>query len=178
MLAKHGTVRPQPPSDWTGTIQLPECVGRFYEEVGPGDVTINARGNPFFLPSLAALWEYQTGYRWDASGKPSKYWNDDWLVIGSDQCEAAFILSRTSGRILHELHGCGTWRPVEIFSDLNTMAACLATLGTLVAVAGKRFTADDCTIRPEQVERAVERLRRFLPSKETARSVIVRIGWI
>jgi hypothetical protein len=48
LLAEHGPVRSQQPTDWTGSFSLPTSLLTFYQEVGPFDVTIEQYGNPFF----------------------------------------------------------------------------------------------------------------------------------
>jgi len=55
--------RPQSVNEWKGEFEVPEVVVAYYEEVGPADVRIESTGNPWFLPSLAGLWEFQGGYR-------------------------------------------------------------------------------------------------------------------
>jgi hypothetical protein len=170
-------VRPQPASDWTGDLCLPACLECFYETVGPFDVTIQQAGNPFFLPRLSALWDMQLGYRWSLSGEPCEDWDNDWLAV-AHECEAVFILSCRSGRVLHDLHGGGTWRPTELFPDLNTMAACLASLGAMAISAGNEFTAPDCTIRTVYLDRAVVELQEFLGSSASARFVLGKLGWV
>jgi hypothetical protein len=55
LLALHGEVRPQPSSDWTGPFPIPAAVERFYQEVGPANVTIEAHGNPFFEPIFSPV---------------------------------------------------------------------------------------------------------------------------
>ena len=129
LLALHGEVRPQPPSDWTGAFPIPPAVGRFYREVGPANVTIEAHGNPYFLPSLADVWQFQAGYRWNGlSGEPIADWPDDWIVVAYEG-GAPFIFVRSSGVVLHAYHGEGDWDAGEMFPNLNSMAACLAHRG-------------------------------------------------
>lgn len=95
---------PQPEGKWGGEFSLPAEVARYYAELGPDDVTIDAYGNPFFLPSLAGLWEFQAGYRFHPKTiKPFEGWSDDWLVVGH-QGSDPFIFSRSSSRILYALH--------------------------------------------------------------------------
>jgi hypothetical protein len=65
LLTMHGPVRPQSPKDWKGGIDLPNPVARFFQQVGPVDITIESYGNPFFLPRLSGLWKFQRGYGWD-----------------------------------------------------------------------------------------------------------------
>jgi hypothetical protein len=177
LLSMHGAVRPQPPDDWTGVLSLPAPVERFFQEVGPVDITIESYGNAFFLPRLAALWEFQGGYRWNGlTGQPIEDWNDDWLVV-ADQGGDPFIFSRASGRVLHAVHGTGAWEPGKIFADLNTMAACLGHLGAVVVSAGAAFTDDDCLIRPEYRERALVGLRQLVGSTSETESILETLAW-
>src|SRR5262245_369764 len=177
LLARHGNVQAQPPGDWTGAFPLPALVEQFYQEVGPADVTIASHGNPFFLPRLSGLWQFQAGYRWNAlNGVPIKDWHDDWLVIAGEGGDP-FIFSRTTGRILFDEHGRGIWEPEELFADLNTMAACLARLGDVVQSAGASFTDENDRIRREHRERALAGLREFIASTADAEFVLAELGW-
>lgn len=177
LLALHGEVRPQSPSDWTGTLPITPAVERFYREVGPSNVTIQAHGNPFFLPCLADLWQFQAGYRWNGlSGEPIEDWNDDWLVV-ADQGGDPFIFDRASGAVSHDYHGEGDWDAGEMFPDLNAMAACLAQLGAIVSEAGDEFLADDYSVRPEYRALASARLEELLGAKPDAEAVLDVLGW-
>jgi hypothetical protein len=177
LLSMHGIVQPQPPDDWTGIFPLPPSVERFFQQVGPADITIEDYGNPFFLPRLAALWEFQAGYRWNGlTGQPIEGWDDDWLVV-ADQGGDPFILSRASGSVLHAVHGSGVWAPAVMFADLNTMAACLGHLGAVVVSAGEAFSDEDCLIRPECHEQALAGLQQLLGVTSEAESVLERLGW-
>ena len=177
LLALHGEVRPQPPSDWTGSFAIPPAVERFYGEVGPANVTIEAHGNPYFLPCLAELWEFQAGYRWNGlSGEPIEDWNDAWLVV-ADQGGDPFIFERSSGVVLHAYHGEGKWEGCEIFPDLNTMAACLAQIGKIVSEAGDAYMEKDCSIRCGFRELASARLKELFGSKSDAEMVLGVLGW-
>jgi hypothetical protein len=136
LLARHGTTASQKAGDWTGPFSLPHQLEDFFETVGPVDIGIEGYGNPYFLPRLAGLWEYQAGYRYDPdTGAALEGWDDDWLVV-ADEGADPFIFSRSKGSILFAHHGEGEWDPAELFPDLNTMAACLATLGLVVSEAG------------------------------------------
>jgi hypothetical protein len=177
LLSFHGDICPQPPGDWTGKLPLPAAVERFFQELGPVDITIESYGNAFFLPRLAALWEFQNGYRWDGlTGWPIADWNDDWLVI-ADQGGDPFILSCASGRVLHAVHGTGVWESEEMFADLNLMAACLGLLGVVATYACEPFTDADGRIRPERRELALVGLRQLLDSTSEAESILKRLGW-
>jgi hypothetical protein len=177
LLSKHGIVRPQPPSDWTGTFPLPATVEQFYQEVGPADIYIDSYGNSFFFPTLASLWTFQAGYRWNGlNGEAIIDWDDDWLVV-ADQGGDPFILSRLSGAVLHAEHGLGYWEAGELFPDLTTLAACLGQLGAVVTSAGKQFTDDDCCIRPIYRDEALTALKQLLGSSEDAEHVLESLGW-
>jgi hypothetical protein len=177
LLALHGEVRSQPSSDWTGAFPIPSAVERFYREVGPCDVTVEAHGNPYFLPCLADLWQFQAGYRWNGlNGEPIEDWPDDWLVV-ADEGGDPFILARSSGVVLHAYRGEGEWDADEMFPDLNTMAACLAQIGTIVLEAGDDFTEEDCSIRSKYRALGSARLQELLGSKTEAEAVLGALGW-
>jgi hypothetical protein len=177
LLALHGEVRSQLASDWTGDLPLPPAVERYYQEVGPCNVTIGAHGNPYFLPCLADLWKFQAGYRWNGlSGEPIEDWNDDWFVV-ADEGGDPFIFERSSGVILHAYHGEGEWDAGEMFPDLNTMVACLAQIGAIVLDAGDDYTEEDCSVRPKYRALASGRLQELLGSKSEAEAVLRVLGW-
>jgi hypothetical protein len=177
LLALHGVVRPQPPSDWTGTFPIPPAVERFYRDVGPFNVTIEAHGNPYFLPRLADLWQFQAGYRCDGfSGEPFDDWPDDWLVV-ADEGGDPFILARSSGAVMHSCHGEGAWNARETFHDLNAMAACLAQIGGIVIEAGREYMEEDCSIRSQYCDLASARIQELLGSKAKAEAVLEELGW-
>lgn len=177
LLAFHGDVRPQPPSDWTGAFPIPPDVERFYREIGPANVTIEAHGNPYFLPSLGDLWQFQAGYRWNGlSGEPIEDWPDDWIVV-ADEGGDPFIFVRSSGEVLHAYDGEGEWDAREMFPDLNTMAASLAQIGGIVLEAGNEYLEEDCSIRPKYRALASARLQELLGSKPDAEAVLEVLGW-
>jgi hypothetical protein len=156
---------------------LPPAVERFYREVGPADITIEAHGNPYSLPSLVDLWEFQAGYRWNGlSGEPTEDWPDEWLVVAMESGDP-FIFVRSSGVVLHAYHGEGEWDAGEMFPDLNTMAACLAQIGAIVHEAGDDFTKEDCSILSKYRALALARLQELLSSKSEAEAVLGSLGW-
>jgi hypothetical protein len=177
LLAMHGEVCAQPPSDWKGAFPIPQEIERFYIEVGPTNVTIEAHGNPYFLPSLADLWQFQAGYRWNGlSGEPIEDWPDDWPVI-ADEGGDPFIFVRSSGVVLHAHHGEGDWDAGEMFPDINTMAACLAQIGAIVLEAGDEYMEEDYSIRLKYRELTSARLQELLGSKAEAEAVAGVLGW-
>ena len=177
LLALHGEIRPQTSSDWAGAFPIPPAVERFYQEVGPLNVTIEAHGNPYFLPSLCDLWQFQAGYRWNGlSGKPIDDWPDEWLVV-ADEGGDPFIFDRSSGVVLHAYHGEGEWDAGEMFPDLNTMAGCLAQIGAIVLESRRAYTEEDCSIRPNYCALALTRLQELLGSRFEAEAVLRVLGW-
>jgi hypothetical protein len=177
LLTLHGEVRPQPSSDWTGDFPIPRDVERFYREVGPANVTIEAHGNAYFLPSLSELWQFQDGYRWNGLiGEPIEDWPDDWLVVAHEGGDP-FIFVRSSALVLHAYHGEGEWDAGEMFPDLNTMAACLAQIGAIVLESGRDYMEEACSIRPKYRTLASARLEELLGSKSEAEAVLEVLGW-
>jgi hypothetical protein len=177
LLASHGEVRPQPSSDWTGSFPIPPAVKRFYQEVGPVDVNIEAHGNGYFLPSLANLWNFQAGYRWNGlDGVLIEDWNDDWLVVAGEGGDP-FIFQRTAGTVLHAFCGERAWDASEMFPDLNTMAACLAQIGKLISEAGDSYQEKDCSIRSEFTELVSARLQELLGKKSDAETTLRMLNW-
>ena len=175
LLELHGNCMPQDASEWVGNIPLPDPIAAFYREVGPIDITIEGFGNPTSIPRLSKLWEHQAGYRWNGlTGEAIDDWDNNWIVVAF---EAGDPYIHSNGRVLHAQHGAGVWEPSEIFPDLNTMAACLATLGAVILNAGDEFTDDDCRIRPEFRAAALARLAEILGRKSAAEIVIEIAGW-
>ncbi len=175
LLEVHGTCRSQEASEWTGDIPLPDALAVFYREVGPDNITIEGYGNPIFIPSLSQLWDRQTSYRWNGlTSEPITGWDNDWIVV-ADEGADPFIYYH--GRILFALHGEGAWEPREIYPDINSMAACMATLGSVVVNAGNEFTDDESFIRPEFRAEAISRLTTLLGSENEAEIIIETAGW-
>jgi hypothetical protein len=174
-LAPHGTLRPQSADEWTGPFAIPNSLELFFKKVGPVDVLVSGYGNPFSLPRLAALWDFQAGYRWDGNnGVREPTWDDDWLAVATD-FGAVYILECSSGRVLFNLHG--PWEPTNIFVDLNTMAACFGYLGTTIANAGEAYFNEDSTIRPECLVETIEGLKPILGEGPDVEEVLSMVGW-
>jgi hypothetical protein len=177
LLAEHGHVRSQLISDWGGSILLPVKVADYYDQVGPVDITIRGYGNPYFLPRLEKLWDFQAGYRWNGiTGEAIEDWDDEWLVI-ADEGGDPFIFDRASSKVLFARHGEGAWNPEKWFDDLPTMAACLATLGCIVRTAGDSFTDADFCVRPEHRAQAIERIAEIVGSRSGAQAIVEGAGW-
>jgi hypothetical protein len=177
LLELHGETRVQPASNWKGAFPLPPAVEQLYREVGPFNVTIEGYGNPYFLPALAGLWQFQAGYRWNGlSGEPCKDWPGDWLVV-ADEGGDPFIFVRSSGAILYALHGTGKWEANEIFPDLNTMAACLAQIGAIVLEVAAGDDMDEDDDEDDTVYKlASVRLQKLLGIKSKVKTVLSLLG--
>ncbi len=155
----------------------PAELERFYREVGPLDCTLESAGNPFFLPSLARLWQRQAGYRWHGiSGERLSGWQDDWLVV-ADQGADPFILETGSGRILFDLHGGRGWDPAPCFDDLWQMAASLVCFGEVWSGAGEDILLDDCSVAPRYRQQLVDELQPILGSRQRAEDLADEFGW-
>ena len=179
LLERHGELHPQPPTDWRGEFLIPPAVERFYEEIGPVNVSVESCGIPYLLPSLADLWGRTGQYRWDVSfdspPNSEKDWSEDWVVVADAGGFEALIFARTSGRILRASLYEERWDPVEVFPDLNTMAGCLGTLGTIIRDAGRSFTDDDDEIRPKYRQEAIDQLALLLGSELGAEAILVHL---
>src|SRR5262245_60390460 len=163
---------------WHGEFPLPDEVAHYYEELGPEDITIEGYGNPFFLPSLARLWEFQAGYRFHPyTNERFEDWLDDWLVIAS-QGGDPFIYSRSSGRILHALHGQGVWDADEMFSSLEGMVTTFTIIGDVVVSAGDDLTDEESYLREKYVKQAKQRISLVLGSMSEAEVVLDSLGWV
>jgi hypothetical protein len=177
LIAFHGSVRSQGPAEWSGSIDCPEELLRYYAHIGPDSVTIEGYGNPYFLPSLSDLWSFQAGYRWNGlTNEPISDWPNEWLVV-ADEGGDPFIYSTSSKSVLFAHHGEGSWEADQLFSSVEEMAACLATLGRIVAEAGDAFTDDLSYIRPEHYRSAAAALTKILGASARADDVLAQLGW-
>lgn len=171
LLSEFGSLQSQAASEWTGELSLPNEIAEFYNEIGPVELYIEAYGNPFYIPRLSKLWEFQAGYRWNGmTGEPSDVWNDDWIVV-ADESANPFIFSRTRGTIWFAQHGQGAWKPIELFPNIYTMAACLAEIGRVIVGAGNDF-ADDMAIRPKYANEIISSFTKLLGSKSKAEQAL------
>lgn len=176
LLAAHGEVRPQPAADWKGSFALPPQIEQFYWGVGPCNINIELPENPCFLPRLSELWAFQVGYRWSGlNDEPIHDWLDAWLVVASLGGDP-FIFHRRTGSILHDFHGSGKWEPQYLFEDLNSMAACLAQLGTIFRQNGRGLWDDNGCMLAEQRGLAIDQIGELLGSKLNATLVLDRLG--
>ena len=164
-------------SDWTGAIALPQAIAKFYREVGPDNIAIAGSGNPFHIPSLARLWNYQAGYRWNGiTGEPAAGWNPEWIAV-ADVSDAVFIFSDDRGEILFAMHGGNAWNPVQLFPDVNSMAACLGAVGSIIADAGVDFLDDNCQVRSSHKLTALARLVALIGSQSHAETIWQCVGF-
>ncbi len=170
-------LRPQTADDWQGEYPLPPAVATYYAELGPDDVSIRGYGNGYYLPGLANLWTYQTGYRTHGhTGERIPDWQEDWLVVGDEGADP-FIFSRERGTVLPAYHGEGHWQPQELFHDLAEMVTTLAILGEIVTLAGKSLTDKDCLLQARYLEEARARLTPVAGSAERAADILAALEW-
>lgn len=174
----HERLLPQSANKWRGEFPLPNEVAHYYSALGPVDVTLDDYGNPFFLPSLARLWEFQAGYRYHPGTKERfADWLDDWLVI-ANQGGDPFIYSRSSGTILHALHGQGVWEADELFANLEQMVTAFAIIGGVVVGAGEDLPDTEGYLKGEHVAAARASLVRWLGSEAKADVMLASLGWV
>lgn len=177
LLSEHGQTCSEGLDDWSGKIELPNEIANFYRDIGPSNITIEGCGNPYFLPRLDILWDYQCGYRWDGNtGERLDDWLDQWLVV-ADEGADPFIFDQETGRILYAMHGMGVWEPEEVFPDIYTMAACLATLGSVVREMGSGFYDVDYNIQPQARQLAVKKLKLIVGSNADVELILTNLGW-
>jgi hypothetical protein len=169
----------QLPSDWTGPFLLPEPLVDYYARVGPVNITLKGYGNPYFLPSLARLWGYQEGYRYNGkTGQVFEDWNDDWLVV-ADEGADPFILSRSTGEVSYAVHGVGYWKPDVLFDDLEEMVTCLLILGAVTSSAPiMDFTDEESLIKPGYYAGALNQLGDYFSSPGKAKNLLEKLGWV
>jgi len=176
-LEKHGSIQSQSINDWKGIVSLPKDIEIFYKEIGPNNIYIKSYGNPYFLPSLDKLWDFQAGYRWNGkTGEMIHEWNKEWFVI-ADEGGNPFIYSAKTTKIYFSEHGNGEWELKEIFNNLFCMAASLAILGKLVKEAGKTFLDENCFIYPKYLSLAKEYLADTLDNGDLPENTLNLLGW-
>jgi hypothetical protein len=170
------TLRTQTVEDWKGPFPLPPEVVIYYEEVGPFELEIWGYGNPWYVPSLAALWDLQAGYRYDPNGgEHLDGWNDSWLVMANEGGDP-FILDVKNGRVLYDLHGQGVWNPKPLFENLLEMISTFGVLGGISLRAGKDLT-DDEGIRSKYQSEALSSLQSIIGNRERSVAVLEKLGW-
>ncbi|AWH21145.1 hypothetical protein [Stenotrophomonas sp. ZAC14D2_NAIMI4_6] len=178
-----GPLQAQDENHWQGPFPLPAVVARFYAQVGPLGIEINAKvghagitipGLEVWIPPLQRLWSHQAGYRWHGiSGEPIEDWPSNWLVI-ADLGADPFILDMDDGRILFAQHGRGHWDAGVFLDDLRTLMAALAAAGAVYLQAGDDLYNDDDEggIRAEHQETAVQAVAQVLGDRLQAESFI------
>src|SRR5262249_52689276 len=176
LLSTHGETRPQSISDWRGPFPLPPALEVFYLAVRPLDITIAGDGNPYFLPRLSELWNFQAGYSYHAyTGEALNIWQRNWLVVAAEGSDP-FIFDSNTEAILYDFVGRGHWDPDEAFPDLNSMAACLASIGSVVVGAGEDLTDDENYIKEKYCLELTRRLEGGLETPAQVASVLARLG--
>ena len=174
LLETHGECSRQDASEWTGPIPLPQPILEFYRDVGPQNIEVPGYGKSVFFPRLSELWEHQAGYRWNAqSGKQDNEWNENWIVVAD---QGADPLIHHQGQVLFAFHGTGSWTARPLFRDLNTMAASIASIGSIVERAGSQLTDERSIVHPKIRTQLIEQLSEFLAFEET-QTVLGVLGW-
>lgn len=176
LLCRHGQCATQDIEEWAGPFELPAPLRDFYSDVGPQDVCIEGYGNPTTIYSLKKLWDRQAGYRWNGlTNEPIENWPPDWVVV-ADEGGDPYLFDMKTTRILYARHGTGEWDAGEIYPDINTMAACIATLGCVI-LDSDDFENKDGDVNPARRMDAVERLTKILGDKSSAESIVEVAGW-
>jgi hypothetical protein len=166
----------QSAEDWTGPFPLPSKIATYYAEIGTAQLEIWAYGNPWYLPSLAQLWDLQAGYCYHPeTNERYDEWKDNWLVVAYDGGDP-YIFDTDTEIILHDLHGQDLWNPKPILQDLGEMIAVFATLGCIGSRAGDSLT-DVRGMSPKFLEEASLALRGILGNEGRAVAVLERLGW-
>jgi hypothetical protein len=170
------TLLEQSVDDWKGPFPLPEKLADYYAKVGPFELEIWGYGNPWYVPSLAKLWDLQAGYRYNAeTNERDDEWKDNWLVVAYDGGDP-FIFDTNAEIILHDLHGQDVWGPKPLFEDLGEMISVFAVLGGIRARAGDHLT-DDNGVSPQYLRQASSALQTMLGDQGHAITVLEGVGW-
>ncbi|EKU98526.1 hypothetical protein Lepto7375DRAFT_7822 [Leptolyngbya sp. PCC 7375] len=176
LLTRHGDCEKQDLAEWSGPFELPNALRDFYSDVGPKDICIEGYGNPTTIPSLKRLWDRQAGYRWNGlTNEPIEEWPSNWIVV-ADEGADPYIFDTETGRILFAQHGAGAWDAGEIYPDITTMAACIATLGCVI-LDSQDFEDEDCNINPNCRMDAIDRLTEILGNQSQAEAIVEMAGW-
>ncbi len=176
LLCRHGDCVNQDAADWSGPFELPQSLRKFYSEVGPKDICVEGFGNATTIPSLRSLWDRQAGYRWNGlTNELIDDWPANWIVV-ADEGADPYIFDIETTWILFAQHGTGEWDADEIYPDINTMAACIATLGCVI-LDSNNFDDDDCNINPACRIDAIDRLTKILGDKNHAKAIVEMAGW-
>jgi hypothetical protein len=131
---------------------------------------------PWYVPSLAKLWDLQAGYRYNAeTNERDAEWKDNWLVVASEGGDP-YIFDTNTGIILHDVHGQGVWDPKPLFEDLGEMISAFAALGGIRSRVGEGLT-DDYGVRSQLLHQATSALQLILGNHERAITVLERLGW-
>lgn len=184
LLRAHGEVRSQGPLEWNGDIPLPQHLATFYREVGPIDITIEGFGVSTLIPSLSKLWEHQARFRGSTTDgllnrirrRLFHRWDNDWIVVAIEDGDL-FIYSVREEKILYTRQSRGTYEPHEVYPDLNTMAACMAILGTVAVNAGEDLFDDEFQIRPTHMSQAIAQISKEIGDESKAAAIVAAAGW-
>lgn len=177
ILRRFGDCAPQPASDWTGTIPLPEEIARFYDEVGPrgewisnrymrgySGIELTGRGNDILLFPLARLWEQQACHRWiGTTGEPIEDWPAAWIVVMSEGVDA-YIYNAESRSMYFLLPGVPIERAVPMAGTLQEVIGAIALFCLRYQEAGATARDAEHRLRPEWKDRMRQELRSEAPA--------------
>jgi hypothetical protein len=176
LLTPWGTLKPQPATDWNGTIVLPTLLEEFYLQLGPVELSISAGGNPVFIPSLKNLWARQACYRWHGiTGERLADWQDNWLVIATEGSNP-FILDTETGAVYFDLAG-GKPSPKLFCSNLVTGFGAIATVANTLTELGDDAYDDTSELTSVARTTVVNSLNRFLSDAANAEQMLEAWQW-
>lgn len=187
-LGRWGELRSQPASNWKGEFPLPAVLAEFYERVGPWGETIREKvgpiglmlevgGEPVCIPPLHKLRDLQAGYRWHGiTGERLPEWKEEWLVV-AEQGGDPFILEISSGRILFDVHGSGTWNPQFFAPDLETAFIGLAIVADTMDRLGEARLDESFDLTPAARKEVVASLAAHLGSEAKAGEMLATWNW-
>ena len=76
------------------------------------------------------------------------HWLLGLIVVADEGADLAFLIRQLGGFYLPNME-TGSWKAGEIYPDINTMAACIATLGCVI-LDSDNFRDDDGNINPAE----------------------------
>jgi len=149
-----------------------EEIAEYYKEIGPVDLYIPGHGNDYFLPSLKSLKKYQNGYSFNQiTNNRIEDWNMDWIVL-ADQGGDPFIFSKKNKNILYAIHGNGSWKPENIFPNIECMVHCLLIIGKIVSENSENYMDNECNIKIEYINIAKKKYLKVLENEDIVNNAL------